>query len=177
MDHQEVAQLLGNYGEFVGAIAVVITLAYLAVQVKHSKEATEASTRSAEAAQKLSLANNHLARADLNTRSLRDMAVSDSLVKMQHKVIDGGLDMLSETEQERIRAWYLGQIYILDSQHYQYELGLIDEDSWLEAVDVIRLQAESWTTLGIFPRRSRFARAVEDIVQIGSASGENASRL
>jgi len=45
MDHQAFAQLLGNYGEFVGALAVVITLGYLAVQVRHSKEATEANTR------------------------------------------------------------------------------------------------------------------------------------
>ena len=30
MDHQALAQMLGNYGEFVGAIAVVATLAYLA---------------------------------------------------------------------------------------------------------------------------------------------------
>ena len=40
------AQLLGNLGEFVGAIAVVIALAYIAVQVRHSREATEANTRS-----------------------------------------------------------------------------------------------------------------------------------
>lgn len=38
MDHQTFAQLLGNYGEFVGAIAVVVTLAYLAVQVRQSKQ-------------------------------------------------------------------------------------------------------------------------------------------
>lgn len=34
MDHQAFAQLLGNYGEFVGALAVVATLAYLAIQVR-----------------------------------------------------------------------------------------------------------------------------------------------
>jgi len=34
MDHQAFAALLGNYGEFVGAIAVVATLAYLALQVR-----------------------------------------------------------------------------------------------------------------------------------------------
>ena len=34
MDHQAFAQLLGNYGEFVGAIAVVVTLGYLAVQIR-----------------------------------------------------------------------------------------------------------------------------------------------
>jgi hypothetical protein len=34
VDHQTFAQLLGNYGEFVGAVAVVATLFYLAVQVR-----------------------------------------------------------------------------------------------------------------------------------------------
>ena len=50
MDHLTFAQLLGNYGEFVGAIAVVVTLGYLAVQVRHSREATEANTKSLKAA-------------------------------------------------------------------------------------------------------------------------------
>ena len=36
MDHQAFAQLLGNYGEFAGAIAVVITLIYLASQIRQS---------------------------------------------------------------------------------------------------------------------------------------------
>ena len=38
MDHQALAQLLGNYGEFIGAIAVVATLAYLAVQIRQSNK-------------------------------------------------------------------------------------------------------------------------------------------
>ena len=36
MDHQPFAQLLGNYGEFIGAIAVVATLIYLASQIRQS---------------------------------------------------------------------------------------------------------------------------------------------
>jgi hypothetical protein len=36
MGHQAFAQLLGNYGEFVGAIAVVFTLGYLAVHIRQS---------------------------------------------------------------------------------------------------------------------------------------------
>ena len=36
MDHQAFAQLLGNYGEFVGAFAVVATLGYLAVQIRQN---------------------------------------------------------------------------------------------------------------------------------------------
>ena len=44
MDHLTFAQLLGHYGEFVGAIAVVITLGYLAVQIRHSNRATISAT-------------------------------------------------------------------------------------------------------------------------------------
>ena len=36
MDHQAYAQLLGNYGEFVGAIAVVATLLFLGVQIRQN---------------------------------------------------------------------------------------------------------------------------------------------
>jgi hypothetical protein len=44
MDHQAFAQLLGNYGEFVGAIAVVLTLVYLALRVRQSNDSLEANT-------------------------------------------------------------------------------------------------------------------------------------
>jgi hypothetical protein len=36
MEHQAFAQLLGNYGEFVGAIAVMMTLGYLTYQVRQN---------------------------------------------------------------------------------------------------------------------------------------------
>ena len=43
MDIHALAQLLGNFGEFIGAIAVVMTLAYLAVQVRQNTSASNAS--------------------------------------------------------------------------------------------------------------------------------------
>ena len=42
MDHLTFAQLLGNYGEFLGAIAVVLTLLYLATQIRVARIATSA---------------------------------------------------------------------------------------------------------------------------------------
>ena len=36
MDLMDTAQLLGNFGEFVGAIAVVVTLVYLSVQIRQN---------------------------------------------------------------------------------------------------------------------------------------------
>lgn len=41
MDHQLLAQLLGSYGEFVGAVAVVATLIYLTKQIRQSNTAAE----------------------------------------------------------------------------------------------------------------------------------------
>lgn len=45
MDHQAFAQLLGNYGEFLGAIAVVVTLGYLAAQIRQNTRASYASAQ------------------------------------------------------------------------------------------------------------------------------------
>ena len=42
MDHRAFAQLLGNYGEFVGAIAVVVTLVYLSRQIAMSNKLAKA---------------------------------------------------------------------------------------------------------------------------------------
>jgi len=44
MDQQAFAQLLGNYGEFVGAIAVVVTLVYLTTQIRQNTNAVQSST-------------------------------------------------------------------------------------------------------------------------------------
>ena len=45
MDHLTFAQLLGNYGEFIGAIAVVVTLGYLAIQIRQGNSAARADSR------------------------------------------------------------------------------------------------------------------------------------
>jgi hypothetical protein len=70
MDLMSTAQLLGSFGEFVGAIAVVATLFYLAVQVRHSKEATESNTKAVERASRLAEA----AAFDEHDRRLNDVS-------------------------------------------------------------------------------------------------------
>ena len=36
MDHQALAQVLGSYGEFFGAVAVFITLVFLTIQIRQN---------------------------------------------------------------------------------------------------------------------------------------------
>ena len=44
MDHQAFAQLLGNYGEFFGAVAVVATLIYLSTRIRQSNKIARSQT-------------------------------------------------------------------------------------------------------------------------------------
>ena len=45
MNLMDTAQLMGNFGEFFGAIAVVATLAYLAVQIKQNTKVARSTVR------------------------------------------------------------------------------------------------------------------------------------
>ena len=65
MDHQAFAQLLGSYGEFVGAIAVVITLIYFGVQLRKTEIATKNSTASAMQVARVDSNNQRLEHAEL----------------------------------------------------------------------------------------------------------------
>ena len=47
MDHQELAQLLGNYGAFIGAIGVVLSLIFVGYSIVQNTRATRAQTRHA----------------------------------------------------------------------------------------------------------------------------------
>ena len=91
MDHQDFAQLLGNYGEFVGAIAVVVTLAYLAIQVRYSRAATETNTKQLAAMMQAEMTthwlsnNNTVANsADLADVMYRTMNEPESVVPAEH---------------------------------------------------------------------------------------------
>jgi hypothetical protein len=151
MSLAELSQILGNFGEFVGAIAVVATLFYLAVQVRHSKKSVDANTRSA------------------NTRLT---AESEGLAEIVEKVTEAGwpapesLGGLSPVERTRIEAWALLTYLNIENLHYQYELGLL-EPSFYEGVirPAMRRSGDVWKELGFLDHfgRPSFHDAVEVI--------------
>lgn len=134
MDHQAIAQLLGNYGEFAGSIAVFVTLVYLAVQVKHSKQASEVNIKIAQQNQTPALAQNQMARVDLIVQQVRSVALSPELAEILTRFESNGLEILSDVERRQLQMWNYARYHILDFQHSQYQLGLLDEDSWQDAV-------------------------------------------
>lgn len=75
MDHQALAQLLGNYGEFVGAIAVVVTLIYLSIQVRQSGHLIEQNAAVSRATEGRTLVNDF----NMHVRSMTDPEVLPAL--------------------------------------------------------------------------------------------------
>jgi len=173
MDHQAFAELLGNYGEFVGAIAVVATLFYLALQVKHSKEATEANTRSIDENRKVAMAQIYHARSAESAAHYRMLSESEH-IPILLKLHDSGVDSLSEEERIRMVFLQIAAAQRMDSTFYAHQLGLLDKDHYETGfVPAIQALAPTWTELGLPPMRSSFASEVEHILTLDPRPGSS----
>ena len=113
MDHQAFAQLLGNYGEFVGAIAVVVTLAYLAIQIRQNTGATRAASHHAIVE---ALNRGNLAQAE--DAELAQIWVSGSE--------DRGC--LNEAQRQRFDMLLLSYFHVFDSLWYSAKIGTAERD-------------------------------------------------
>jgi hypothetical protein len=87
MTLMDIAQLLGNFGEFVGAIAVVATLMYLAVQIRESNQ-TNQHTAFHEALRDQAAAINLLIDAELSGIVYNGLADFDSLPEDERSRIE-----------------------------------------------------------------------------------------
>jgi hypothetical protein len=69
MDHQGFAQLLGSYGEFIGAIAVVATLVYLAIQIRTARADVDANSFNSTSNNLISVETAFLQEAEIWTKA------------------------------------------------------------------------------------------------------------
>jgi hypothetical protein len=160
MDHLTFAQLLGNYGEFIGAIAVVVTLGYLAVQVRHSREATEANTKSLKAAARIE-SGRYWSEETIRMALSPDMAT----------IVATGFEdasRLDDGDRERLIAWYLQHMLMKDALYQQHVDGVLPDDVWEahEKVTVGLLNNVSFVRVwdaGHIPVTHDFYAYVEDL--------------
>ena len=102
MDHQAFAQILGNYGEFIGAIAVVVTLAYLAVQVRQN-------TRSMKSQYDLQVVDSLQTITDADTQRLMLRAQDPNLMQLWLDGLAG--KPMSEVDLHRFRSMCSSEIW------------------------------------------------------------------
>ena len=124
MTLMETAQLLGNIGEFLGAIAVVLTLIYLAIQVRNSKDALAENTKSIRSAA--------AAATQDSLAVLNELVASDaSLAKLLVQVSDqGSLDGLSSEERLRVIALWRANAQRFESMYFRFDAGLLQPHVW-----------------------------------------------
>ena len=163
----ETAQLLGNLGEFVGAFAMVATLFYLAVQVRHSREATQANTKSVEQSERVSRAQvrNSITEQIVQINSL--VLSQPALLAVQSRSIRN--ESLDGNEDEQVRT--LAFIWLKHSEnvHYQYRQGLYDESEYRAQREIWRVRLQESAFRDVWARFRQtfsppFAQEIDQII-------------
>lgn len=162
----EISSILGNLGAFIGAVAVVITLIYLAAQVKLSKEATEANTKQMEDVRKLHLVENYMRRSERVEGGYKDVAISNELSQLIFKANTDYVS-LDDFERFRLREWSHAHMHRLDAQHYQYQHGLLEEEAYQNLRNTLRRFAPVWKMMDIVPIRKSFQDEIDDVLRNG----------
>jgi hypothetical protein len=134
MDLQSTAQLLGNIGEFVGSIMVVVTLVYLALQVRQSKGLLEENRRIA-LIQAYGIRTGY--RLNWHENQL-ESGVAEVLAKIgwrygrpaddHESPANYEIEVLTPAEQIQLRNLMQMQVIQLDHTLYQASLSLLDDD-------------------------------------------------
>ena len=114
MDHLTFAQLLGNYGEFLGAIAVVVTLGYLAYQIRQNTIVARSSIRQG------------ITQTYIN--QIADLVVNRELAEIFTDSTRG--NELDYVDRFRLQARCLIELRRFEDAHYQYSTGMLEDDEW-----------------------------------------------
>ena len=122
MTGMEITEVLGNLGEFLGAIAVFGTIVYLAIQVRLSREATEANTAAINRSASQFM---HQTR----TESSRWMASDPALTEILMRGLADN-DALSEEEWARFVFICAAAIHPYEQAFLDYRDGRMSEEIW-----------------------------------------------
>ena len=156
---------LGALGEIFGAIAVIVTLIYLAVQIKQN-------TRSMNENRQLALAQTYQMRADALQSMLVQAACSETLGPLIVKLTALGyptdlksLTAITPAKLGIFKQWQIAQQTHWDNMFYQYQQGFIDPEYYESEFRVrVRRLAPVWQKLGHLGGRPSFRREVESIL-------------
>ena len=144
---------LGALGEFVGSLAVLLTLIYLALQVRHSRELLEEN-------RKISLSQVYQARSGFRVEtSLHYM--NPEWAKIHAKMRSGGYEQVSADELirnfESLESWEklvvlnfnASIVHTMDNTLYQHDLGLLAEDHVSNVIATIQHHHSFWQHIGL----------------------------
>lgn len=106
---------IGAIAEIIGATAVVITLAYLAIQIRNSTRIAKSAARQAIAEMSMAMGTDLVADKSLTAALLKDFKEED----------------VDEADWVRLLARNYIAMRHYENIYYQYLTGMIEEDEWL----------------------------------------------
>lgn len=116
MDHQSFAALLGSYGEFIGGLGVIATLAYLAVQIRQNTRVVRSATlqASTDAVNQINLA----------------VATDADLVRILSAASSTPYAELADADRTRYGFLMLSLFRIREAVFMQHSSGTATDDTW-----------------------------------------------
>lgn len=114
--------------EAIGAVAVVVTLIYLALQIRQNTKAVRGTT------------------LDAITNKLRDeLRWSSDIADVWRKVLESPDDM-TFNDSWQLSEWMTAAFMARQNEWHQYQQGLVDREVWLSVQNAIRiLMGIEWT--------------------------------
>jgi len=107
----ELAQILGNWGEFIGSIGILITLAYLVVEVRTTRSSINGSTQ-----QSISDTSAHLFSVIAENEGLAEV-----FVKANRE------ESLTDVDRVRFSSWWMSVLRHAENMHYQWQQSHLSE--------------------------------------------------
>jgi hypothetical protein len=150
-------EAIGAVGEVLGAVAVVVTLAYLAAQVRESRNATAADIYQTRAMSRadadLQIALNCPTYHEIHFKFLTSLAANG---------IDAAVATLSEKERFLVSRFNASLMVRIDNACYQHRQGLLPDPYFADVRRDIREFASLWRALGLkaLPELDRIIRSV-----------------
>jgi hypothetical protein len=114
---------LGSLGEFIAAVAVLITLVYVALQIKQTQIAISANT--------------HQALNDISIHLYTTLASNAQLAEIIDKT-NSVEARLSRAEVHQVNAFWTAMIRNAENMHYQFEVGLLEEERIQASAVILR---------------------------------------
>ncbi len=113
---------IGAIAELLGAVGVIASLIYLATQIRQSREQMGQNTRALQAGAYQQF-----------EESMYRRVMDDLTIPGLERIIRLGMadiEQLSEEDMFRWSRWIFTRLRAFDNSHYQFRMGMHDEDRW-----------------------------------------------
>ncbi len=116
-------EAISAIAEIVGSVAIVVTLVYLAVQIRQSTRASQSAARFESG------------------RYWSNEAMQGALSPDFAQILSVGLEnpeTLTDTERERLIMWYTEHFLMKDTLYQEYIAGMLPEETWAVHEKILR---------------------------------------